>query len=70
MYVYISLPYLMLAGVLSVAGNLIIDELGHREVRTRRWIIPTTTPQTHTFPRSVVWGMFFYTFLRSRFSPR
>lgn len=49
--------YLVLAGMLSIAGNLIIDMLGHKEIRTRRGVIPTRTPLTHTFPRSVLWGM-------------
>ncbi|ABP96336.1 protein of unknown function DUF1286 [Metallosphaera sedula] len=49
--------YLVLSGVVAIAGNLIIDGLGHKEVQTRRGItIPTRTPLTHTYPRSVVWG--------------
>ncbi len=54
---YFTPYYLVLAGVMSVAGNVVIDGLGHREVVTRRGRIPTRTPLTHTFPRSVVWGM-------------
>ncbi|BCU68612.1 hypothetical protein HS7_20490 [Sulfolobales archaeon HS-7] len=49
--------YLVLAGILSVAGNLIIDRLGHKEIHTRHGTIPTRTPLTHTVPRSAVWGM-------------
>ncbi|BBG23009.1 DUF1286 domain-containing protein [Sulfuracidifex tepidarius] len=54
---YFTSYYLVLAGVLAVAGNLIIDGLGHKEIHTRRGTIPTRTPLTHTVPRSVVWGM-------------
>lgn len=43
---------LFLALLMSVAGNLIIDGLGHEERRgyVRR------TPLTHTIPRSIFWG--------------
>jgi len=49
--------YLVLSGVVAIAGNLIIDGLGHKELQTRRGTIPTRTPLTHTYPRSVVWGL-------------
>lgn len=43
---------IVMAGILSVASNLIIDRLGH-EVR---WGYVRRTPMTHTLPRSVMWG--------------
>ena len=37
-------------------GNSLIDRLGHKEIQTRRGLIPVRTPLTHTLPRSVLWG--------------
>jgi len=45
------------AVVVSLIGNTVIDSLGHKEVVTRYGEIPVRTPLTHTFPRSVVWGL-------------
>jgi hypothetical protein len=43
--------YLVLSGVVAIAGNSIIDGLGHKEVPTKRGVIPTRTPLTHALPR-------------------
>ncbi|ACP35712.1 Protein of unknown function DUF1286 [Sulfolobus islandicus L.S.2.15] len=44
------------SSVIAVLGNTLIDRLGHKEIQTRRGLIPVRTPLTHTLPRSVVWG--------------
>lgn len=41
----------------SVIGNFLIDKLGHKEMFTERGHIPVRTPLTHTYPRSVFWGV-------------
>ncbi|MBP1357266.1 MAG: DUF1286 domain-containing protein [Sulfolobus sp.] len=43
--------------LVSFLGNTIIDRLGHKEVVTRFGELPVRTPLTHTFPRSVIWGL-------------
>ncbi|MEW9492607.1 MAG: DUF1286 domain-containing protein [Candidatus Aramenus sulfurataquae] len=48
---------LSLSLVVSVLANSLIDGLGHRELHTPKGDIITRTPLTHTFPRSVVWGI-------------
>ncbi|ACP36069.1 Protein of unknown function DUF1286 [Sulfolobus islandicus L.S.2.15] len=45
-----------LSSIIAVIGNSLIDKLGHREIQTRRGLIPVRTPLTHTVPRSVLWG--------------
>ena len=47
----------VVAVVVSLIGNTVIDSLGHKEVVTRYGEIPVRTPLTHTFPRSVIWGL-------------
>ncbi len=61
---------LSLSLVVSIFANSLIDGLGHREIHTPRGDIITRTPLTHTFPRSVAWGVlaslpvvFFYYYL-------
>ena len=46
----------LLSSIIAVIGNTIIDRLGHKEIHTRRGLIPVRTPLTHTVPRSVLWG--------------
>ncbi|BFI76640.1 DUF1286 domain-containing protein [Sulfurisphaera ohwakuensis] len=41
----------------SILGNSLIDKVGHREMLTGRGYIPVRTPLTHTYPRSVLWGL-------------
>jgi len=48
---------LVISFLISFLGNTIIDRIGHREVVTRFGEIPVRTPLTHTFPRSVLWGV-------------
>ncbi|MFP3065514.1 MAG: DUF1286 domain-containing protein, partial [Sulfolobus sp.] len=45
-----------LSSIIAVLGNSLIDRLGHKEIQTRRGLIPVRTPLTHTLPRSVLWG--------------
>ena len=52
--VYVSL---VLAGLVSVLGNTLIDRLGHEMVWAGGEYIPRRTPLTHTLPRSVLWGL-------------
>ncbi|QIW24763.1 DUF1286 domain-containing protein [Sulfolobus sp. S-194] len=46
-----------IAAYSSVLGNSLIDGLGHREIVTRGGYVPVRTPLTHTYPRSVLWGL-------------
>jgi hypothetical protein len=48
---------LLLAGVVSVVANTVIDRLGHEMVWAEGRTIPRRTPLTHTYPRSVLWGL-------------
>ena len=48
---------LVLAGLVSVLGNTLIDRLGHEMVWAGSEYIPRRTPLTHTLPRSVAWGI-------------
>ncbi|BAB66941.1 hypothetical protein STK_18500 [Sulfurisphaera tokodaii str. 7] len=41
----------------SILGNSLIDKIGHRELLTGRGYIPVRSPLTHTYPRSVLWGL-------------
>lgn len=43
--------------LVSFLGNTIIDRLGHKEIVTRFGELPARTPLTHTFPRSIIWGL-------------
>ena len=52
--VYVSA---VLAGLVSVLGNTLIDRLGHEMVWAGSEYIPRRTPLTHTLPRSVAWGI-------------
>ena len=52
--VYVSV---VLAGLVSVLGNTLIDRLGHEMVWAGSEYIPRRTPLTHTVPRSVLWGV-------------
>nr|WP_229572535.1 DUF1286 domain-containing protein [Saccharolobus caldissimus] len=46
-----------IAAYSSILGNSLIDRLGHRELLTGRGYIPVRTPLTHTYARSVLWGL-------------
>ena len=48
---------LLVAGLVSVLGNTLIDKLGHEMVSFRGEYIPRRTPLTHTVPRSILWGL-------------
>ena len=48
-----SIYLIILTGIISVVANNIIDSLGH-EIKGK-YIV--RTPRTHTFPRSVGWGL-------------
>jgi len=48
---------LFISFLISFLGNTIIDRIGHKEVATRFGEIPVRTPLTHTFPRSIIWGV-------------
>ena len=48
---------LVLAGLVSVLGNTLIDRLGHEMVWAGSEYIPRRTPLTHTVPSSVLWGL-------------
>jgi hypothetical protein len=47
---------LVLAGVVSVLANLLIDKLGHEMVWVEGKYLPRRTPLTHTWFRSIIWG--------------
>ncbi|MEM3329788.1 MAG: DUF1286 domain-containing protein [Saccharolobus sp.] len=48
---------LILAAIISIIANLLIDMLGHEKTLTRYGYIPTRTPRTHTVYRSIAWGI-------------
>ncbi|WP_338598500.1 DUF1286 domain-containing protein [Sulfolobus tengchongensis] len=48
---------LIVAGIVSVIANTLIDRIGHKEIITRYGYIPVRTPLTHTWFRSIVWGL-------------
>ena len=51
-------PYhLAVAFVVSLVANTVIDKLGHKEIATAHGVVHSRTPLTHTFPRSIGWGI-------------
>jgi len=49
--------YFVMAFTISYLGNKIVDKLGHKRVRNENGEISVRIPRTHTFPRSVAWGL-------------
>ncbi|EZQ02029.1 hypothetical protein CM19_11190 [Candidatus Acidianus copahuensis] len=52
-FLYPALITPIVAGLISIIGNLTIDKLGH-EIRGK---YISRTPRTHTLPRSIGWGI-------------
>ena len=48
---------LILAAIISIIANSLIDKLGHEEKLTKYGYIPARTPLTHTVYRSIAWGI-------------
>ncbi len=48
----------LIALAISLLANAIIDKFGHKRRYTKYGKIPVRTPVTHTFSRSILWGLF------------
>jgi hypothetical protein len=51
------------AVAVSAVANVLIDKLGHETININGKLVPRRTPLTHTWPRSVLWGLLVSVFL-------